>query len=245
MSEAPDSLGPVGAPPSGGSEPPMTESKPMKLGGPDAPPEFDRVADVLGPLEQIVLAADQKLGTIQQQVSSEAGESAAEVDRRVRQSALEQRQRVAELRGELTQRVTELAGRFDALLSVLDQADQQLAGFAGEPADVSVTVTERQRVQISHEAQQAAAPGAPSGAPPGAPPGAVPPARDAKAAKRAEKEAARRAAKEAKAQAKAQKQAQAQAQAQPAAGKPSMADQSPIVRTVRKLFGGRSKDASA
>ncbi len=148
----------------------MTESEPMKLeGGVDAPPEFDRVADVLGPLEQIVLAADQRLGTIQQQVASQAGDSAADVDRRIRESAVEQRRRVAELRGELTERVTELAGRFDALLGVLDQADQELAGCAGEPADVSVTVTERQRVQISHGSQ----PAAPAGAPPGiAPAGA-------------------------------------------------------------------------
>lgn len=196
----------------------MTESEPMKLeGGVDAPPEFDRVADVLGPLEQIVLAADQRLGTIQQQVASQAGDSAADVDRRIRESAVEQRRRVAELRGELTERVTELAGRFDALLGVLDQADQELAGWAGEPADVSVTVTERQRVQISHEAQ------------PSTPPGVTPPAigGDSKDAKRAEKEAAKRAAKQAK------------------AAKPSsMSDQSPIARTVRKLFG-RSKDASA
>ncbi len=130
----------------------MSESKPMNLeAGVESPPQFDRVADVLGPLEQIVLAADQELGTIQRQVVSKTGESAAEIERRVRESALEQRQRVAELRGELTQRVTELAGRFDALLAVLDEADRELAGWAGEPADLSVTVTERQRVQISHE----------------------------------------------------------------------------------------------
>jgi hypothetical protein len=79
--------------------------------------------------------------------------------------------------------------------------------------DVDVTVTERQRVQISREPQP--------GVPPGAPPLAL--GGDPKAAKKAEKEAAKRAK---------------------AAKSSSMADQSPIVKTVRKLFG-RSKDASA
>lgn len=234
MPEAPDSLGTVGPPPGGGGlETAMTEGKPTKSGAEvDAPPEFDRVADVLGPLEQIVLAADQKLGSIQQQVASQAGDSAADIERRVRESALEQRRKVAELRGELTERVTELAGRFDALLGVLDQADRELAEWAGEPTDVSVTVTERQRVQISPQAPSGPAPGALPGAPPGpATPGL---AQDNKAAKRAAKKADREIAKterEAAKQAKAEKS-------------PSMADQSPIVKTVRKLFS-RSKDSSA
>ena len=234
MPDAPDSLGSVGPPPGGGgSETGMTEGKPTRSGADiDAPPEFDRVADVLGPLEQIVLAADQKLGSIQQQVASQAGDSTAEIERRVRESAVDQRRKVAELRGELTERVTELAGRFDAPLGVLDQADRELAGWAGEPTDVSVTVTERQRVQLSPQAP----PGVPPGAQPGAPPGLVTPApaQDDKAAKRAAKKAERDAI-------KAEKEAAKQAKA----GKsPSMADQSPIVKSVRKLFG-RSKDSSA
>jgi hypothetical protein len=211
----------------------MTEGKPTRTGAEvDAPPEFDRVADVLGPLEQIVLAADQKLGSIQQQVASQAGDSAADVERRVRESAVEQRRKVAELRGELTERVTELAGRFDALLGVLDQADRELASWAGEPTDVSVTVTERQRVQISPQAP----PSAPPGALPGAPPGLATPglAEDSKSAKRAAKKANREVA-------KAEREAAKQAKAQKS---PSMADQSPIVKSVRKLFG-RSKDSSA
>ena len=217
----------------------MTEGKPTNPGTDvGAPPEFDRVADVLGPLEQIVLAADQKLGTIQQQVASQAGDSTAEIERRVRESALEQRRKVAELRGELTERVTELAGRFDALLGVLDEADRELAGWAGEPTDVSVTVTERQRVQLSPQAAPAAAPSPPPGAPPGL--GAPAPAQDDKAAKRAAKKAQREVAKAERERAKQAKAAQA---AQPGASQ-SMADQSPIVKTVRKLFG-RSKDSSA
>jgi hypothetical protein len=230
MPEAPDSLGSVGSPPDGeGSDTAMTEGKPIKSGtGVGAPPQFDRVADVLGPLEQIVLAADQKLGTIQQQVAAQADDSTAEIDRRVRESAAEQRRKVAELRGELTSRVTELAGRFDALLGVIDEADRELAGWAGEPVDVDVKVTERQRVQIS--------PQAPPGAAPGAPPGLATPglAQDSKEAKRAAKKAQRDAA-------KAEREAAKQAKA---GGTSSMADQSPIVKTVRKLFG-RSKDSSA
>jgi hypothetical protein len=234
MPDAPDSLGSAGPPPvGGGSETGMTEGKPTTTGTEvDAPPEFDRVADVLGPLEQIVLAADQKLGSIQQQVASQAGDSTADVERRVRESALEQRQKVAQLRGELTERVTELAGRFDALLGVLDEADRELAGWAGEPTDVSVTVTERQRVQLSPQAPPGVAPGSPPGAPPGLTTPGVPV--DDKAAKRAAKKAEREAI-------KVEKEAAKQAKA----GKsPSMADQSPIVKSVRKLFG-RSKDSSA
>jgi hypothetical protein len=131
----------------------MTESEPVTIeGGTETPPEFDRVADVLGPLEQIVLAADQRLGSIQQQVAAQAGESNVEVERRVRDAAVAQRQQVAELRKALTDRVSELAGRFDALLSVLDEADRALAIAAGEGVgDVRVTITERQRLEISHE----------------------------------------------------------------------------------------------
>jgi hypothetical protein len=39
---------------------PKAEDQPKALeGGVESPPQFDRVADVLGPLEQVVLAADQ------------------------------------------------------------------------------------------------------------------------------------------------------------------------------------------
>src|SRR3954451_10426546 len=110
----------------------MTESPPAPTeGGAESPPEFDRVADVLGPLEQIVLAADQRLGTIQQQVATQASETNLDVERRVRETAAEQRRQVAELRRALTERVSELAGRFDALLSVLDDADRALAIASG------------------------------------------------------------------------------------------------------------------
>ena len=173
MPEAPDSLGSVGPPPGGGgSETGMTEGKPTRTGADvDAPPEFDRVADVLGPLEQIVLAADQRLGSIQQQVAAQAGETNVEVERRVREAAVEQRQQVAELRKALTERVSELAGRFDSLLSILDEADRALAIASGEPGgDVRVTVTERQRLEISHEQPPAEAAATPPGAPPSAAP---------------------------------------------------------------------------
>ena len=35
------------------------------------PPMFERVTDVLGPLEHIVVAADQEIGSIQERVESE------------------------------------------------------------------------------------------------------------------------------------------------------------------------------
>lgn len=121
----------------------------------ERPPEFDRVADVLGPLEQIVQAADQKLAAIQEQVSTQAGDASTEVDRRIQAAAIEQRGRVADLRKELTDRVTELAGRFDTLLSVLDDVDRELAVTAGE---VRVTMTEQQTAEIPAKAQPAATP---------------------------------------------------------------------------------------
>jgi hypothetical protein len=149
----------------------MNESQPVTVEGEaESPPEFDRVADVLGPLEQIVQAADQRLGSIQKQVSAQAGETHVEVERRVREAAVEQRRQVAELRQALTERVSELAGRFDSLLSILDEADRSLAIASGEPAagDVRVTVTERQRLEISHEQPPAEAAATPQGAPPSA-----------------------------------------------------------------------------
>src|SRR5205814_26274 len=94
-------------------------------------------------------------------------------------------------------RVSELATRFDAMLTVLDEVDRALAVQGGwsngsserTSGDVKVTVTERQRVEIAHDApaqpsekaeekQAAAAPaeGADASLPavPGAPPGAAP-----------------------------------------------------------------------
>jgi hypothetical protein len=154
----------------------MTDPQPTKPvtgeGGAQSPPEFDRVADVLGPLEQIVQSADQRLATIQQQVSAQEGEASAEVDRRVQAAAVEQRGRVADLRKELTDRVTELAGRFDTLLSVLDDVDRELAATAGE---VRVTVTEQGRPEVPQKAGEPAAaqakpaPATPAPAPAGAP----------------------------------------------------------------------------
>ncbi len=160
MSQAPDSLEAVDPWQDGsGLTSAMMEGQPKALeGGVESPPEFDRVADVLGPLEQIVLAADQQLGAIQQRVSSEAGEMSAQAEQRIREASDEQRRRIAELRAELTDRVSQLATRFDAMLTVLDEVDRTLAvqggwsnGAADRGSDVRVTVTERHRVEISHE----------------------------------------------------------------------------------------------
>jgi hypothetical protein len=160
----------------------MTESQPVTVeGGAESPPEFDRVADVLGPLEQIVLAADQRLGSIQQQVAAQAGETNVEVERRVREAALDQRRQVAELRKALTDRVSELAGRFDSLLSILDEADRALAIASGESTgDVRVTLTERQRLEIAHEEPSAEGVAAVAATASGAPPSAAGPEEDSK-----------------------------------------------------------------
>jgi hypothetical protein len=125
-------------------------------GGKEARPEFERVADVLGPLEQIVLAADQEIGSLQHRVDDEAGDMSTRVDRRVREAALEQRQRVVEMKSELTDAASQLATRFETMLDILDQAERQLAmqGLPEGEADrggVRVTLTERRRVTISHE----------------------------------------------------------------------------------------------
>jgi type II secretory pathway component PulJ len=161
MSQAPDSLEALD-PSQGESGATMatTEGQPKELeGGIESPPQFGRVADVLGPLERVVLAADQQIGTIQQRVSSEAGEMTAQAEKKIREASDEQRRRVADLRVELTDRVSELATRFDAMLTVLDEVDRALAVQGGwsngtserTSGDVKVTVTERQRVEISHE----------------------------------------------------------------------------------------------
>jgi hypothetical protein len=172
MSQAPDSLEALD-PGQGGSGSTMattegqqtTESQQKGIEeGIESPPQFDRVADVLGPLERVVLAADQQIGTIQQRVSSEAGEMTAEAERKIREASDEQRRRVADLRAELTDRVSELATRFDAMLTVLDEVDRALAVHGGwsngsterTRGDVKVTVTERQRVEIAHETPSSA-----------------------------------------------------------------------------------------
>lgn len=158
MSQAPDSLKETWpTPQSGGPASPMTEPQPQPQpqapeGGEVTPPQFDRVAEVLGPLEQVVLAADQRLGTIQQQVSTQAGEEAAHVERRVREAAAAQRQRIADLKQHLTARKSDISARFDAMLNLIDEVDRDLALRAG-PAQV--TLTERQTVQIAHDVPQA------------------------------------------------------------------------------------------
>ena len=150
----------------------MTDPHPTTLeGGAEAAPEFERVTDVLGPLEQIVLAADQQIGSIQERVESETGEMSTHVDVRVREAALEQRNRILQMREALTGRATELATRFDAMLKILDQAERELAKQGlppGEPSDgaseVRITLTERRRMTISRDEPPAAkldAPGPP------------------------------------------------------------------------------------
>src|SRR3954466_9199575 len=78
-----------------------------------ARPEFERVTDVLGPLEQIVLAADQQIGSLQERVDSEGGEVSVRIQQRVSEAALEQRGRVLKMREELTGAATQLATRFE------------------------------------------------------------------------------------------------------------------------------------
>jgi hypothetical protein len=142
----------------------MMESHPTPWeGDAEAAPQFERVTDVLGPLEQIMLAADEEIGSIQQRVQGEADEMSAEVDERVRKAALEQRGRILKIREALTSSATEMATRFDAVLKILDQAERHFAIQARiepEPSqagngvgEVRVTVTERQRVTISHDQQ--------------------------------------------------------------------------------------------
>ena len=184
MSQAPDSLDENWPSPGGrGPTSPMTEPQPQQAspeGGEVVPPQFDRVAEVLGPLEQVVLAADQRLGAIQQQVSVQAGEESAHIERRVREAAAAQRQRIANLRQELTSRRSEVSSRFDTILQLLDEVDRDLALRAG--AEVQVALTERQTVEIAHEVPPATGltPAA-AVAPPPAPPAAAPAAATAPA----------------------------------------------------------------
>lgn len=142
----------------------MTEPHPITWeGDAEAAPQFERVTDVLGPLEQIMLAADQEIGSIQERLESETGEMSEQLDERVREAALEQRGRILKIREALTSSATELATRFDAVLKILDQAERHFAIQARiepEPSEVGdglgevrVTVTERQKVTISHDHQ--------------------------------------------------------------------------------------------
>jgi hypothetical protein len=113
-----------------------------------AAPEFDRVTEVLGPLEQIVLAADQEIGSLQERVDAESDDVSARIELQVREAAVEQRARVVQMREELTDAATQLATRFETMLDILDQAERQLSIQAG---DVRVKVTERGRMTVSHE----------------------------------------------------------------------------------------------
>lgn len=119
-------------------------------------PEFDRVTDVLGPLEQIVLAADQRIGSLQERVDAESDDVKIRIDAKVREAAIEQRGRVVEMREELTDAATQLATRFETMLDILDQAERQLSIQAG---DVRVKLTERGRMTVSHEETIEAEPG--------------------------------------------------------------------------------------
>jgi DNA repair exonuclease SbcCD ATPase subunit len=133
----------------------------------EARPEFERVTEVLGPLEQIVLAADREIGSLQERVDAESGEVTSRIQSKVREAAVEQRGRVVKMRGELTDAATQLATRFETMLDILDQAERQLAIQAGEGPEqgMRVTLTERRRVTFSHEQTESAP--APSKAPPG------------------------------------------------------------------------------
>jgi hypothetical protein len=141
---------PRSAPVDEAEAPPAEEPQPQPQPGEESQPrpEFDRVTDVLGPLEQIVLAADQQIGSLQERVDAESDDVSARVDERVRDAAVEQRARVVKMREELTDAATQLATRFETMLDILDQAERQLSIQAG---DVRVKVTERGRMTISHE----------------------------------------------------------------------------------------------
>jgi hypothetical protein len=144
----------------------------------EARPEFERVTEVLGPLEQIVLAADQEIGSLQERVDAESGEVRSRIQTKVREGALEQRGRVVKMRAELTDAATQLATRFETMLDILDQAERQLASQAGESPEpeMRVTLTERRRVTFSHEQTE-----------PGPPPSAAPPVLEAPAESEAPK----------------------------------------------------------
>jgi len=136
------------------------ESNPSLESSSENPPEFERVADVLGPLERIVLAADQEIGTIQQRLRADAAESSARAETRVREAADEQRRRIAEIRQELTARASDLAMQFDAVLAVLDEADRTLA-VQGTPQiqapapEVTVTMSELHAAAYQQPVEQA------------------------------------------------------------------------------------------
>jgi hypothetical protein len=169
MSQAADSLEEIWPSPGGsGTTSQMNEPQPTSVGvAQETPPQFDRVADVLGPLERVVLAADQRLGAIQQLVTTHATEAEVEVERRVREAAVEQRSRIAQLRQDLTGRRSEVSARFDAIFELLDEVDRDLARRAGEPP---VAPADTQPLAVPQSAPTAAAP---SPAPPQAPPPAA------------------------------------------------------------------------
>jgi hypothetical protein len=121
-------------------------------GGEESVADVDHLADVLGPLEQIVLGADEELGSIQERVEAAAGRDAERIQLDVREAALEQRKRVVQIKAELIDRATAMAACFDVVLNILDEAERDLATLAGlEGGGVRVKLTERQRVTFAHE----------------------------------------------------------------------------------------------
>jgi hypothetical protein len=139
------------------SESPQPDPEPQpQPEEPQPAPEFDRVTEVLGPLEQIVLAADNQIGSLQERVDAESDDVSTRIDEQVREAAVEQRARVVKMREELTDSATQLATRFETMLDILDQAERQLSIQAG---DVRVKVTERGRMTVSHEETTEAEPG--------------------------------------------------------------------------------------
>ena len=144
-----------------GSGEPQPEEQELEEQESEPAPEFDRVTEVLGPLEQIVLAADQEIGSLQERVDAESDDVSARIELQVREAAVEQRARVVQMREELTDAATQLATRFETMLDILDQAERQLSIQAG---DVRVKVTERARMTVAHEETTEAEPG--SKAPP-------------------------------------------------------------------------------
>jgi hypothetical protein len=136
-----------------GSPEPQPQPQPEQS---EPAPEFDRVTEVLGPLEQIVLAADQEIGSLQERVDAESDDVSARIELQVREAAVEQRARVVQMREELTDAATQLATRFETMLDILDQAERQLSIQAG---DVRVKVTERGRMTVSHEEPTETGPG--------------------------------------------------------------------------------------
>lgn len=141
----------------------VMDRQPIKSeGGEGSAAEPDHLADVLSPLEQILLAADQELGAIRGRVDLEAGRDSERAQQRVREATLDQQRRVALMRAELTDRASALAACYEEMLNLLDQAEsylairaQSLESGVGDGA-VKVTLTERRRLTFAHEPQQPA-----------------------------------------------------------------------------------------